>query len=99
MDFSLSPELLEMKEAIRSFIDDTVDPVSDRIEKEDLIPGHILQMSKDIGLFGISIPEEYGGLGINMVGKCGIYEEIGRTSNGFTTVIGAHGKASRFRNL
>ena len=99
MDFSLSPELLEMKEAIRSFIDDTVDPVSDRIEKEDLIPGHILQMSKDIGVLGISIPEEYGGLGINMVGKCGICEEIGRTSNGFTTVIGGHGKASRFRNL
>ena len=90
MDFSFSPELLEMKEAIRSFIDDTVDPVSDRIEKEDRIPEDILQMSKDIGLFGISIPEEYGGLGINMVGKCGIYEEIGRTSNGFTTVIGAH---------
>ena len=90
MDFSLSPELLEMKKAIRSFIDDTVDPVSDQIEKEDRIPEDILQMSKDIGLFGISIPEEYGGLGINMVGKCGIYEEIGRTSNGFTTVIGAH---------
>ncbi|MDR7076078.1 acyl-CoA dehydrogenase [Neobacillus niacini] len=47
-------------------------------------------MSKEIGLFGLSIPAEYGGLGIGMVGKCGIYEEIGRTSNGYTTVIGAH---------
>ena len=35
MDISVSPELLEMKEAIRSFIDDTVDPVSDRNEKSE----------------------------------------------------------------
>lgn len=47
-------------------------------------------MSKELGLFGLSIPEEYGGLGINMVGKCALYEEIGATHNGYTTLIGAH---------
>lgn len=47
-------------------------------------------MSKELGLFGWSIPEEYGGLGINMVGKCALYEEIGETHNGYTTLIGAH---------
>jgi acyl-CoA dehydrogenase len=47
-------------------------------------------MSKDMGLFGLSIPEEYGGLGLDMVGKCAIYEELGKTHNGFTTLIGAH---------
>src|SRR6476620_5173759 len=49
-----------------------------------------MKMSKEMGLFGLSIPEEYGGTGIGMVGKCAIYEEIGRTSNGYTSVIGAH---------
>ena len=38
----------------------------------------------------LSIPEEYGGLGIGMVGKCALLEEIGRTHNGYTTVIGGH---------
>ncbi len=47
-------------------------------------------MSQEMGLFGLSIPEKYGGLGLNMVGKCGIYEELGRTINGYTTFIGAH---------
>jgi acyl-CoA dehydrogenase len=47
-------------------------------------------MSKEMGLFGLSIPEEYGGLGIGMVGKCALYEEIGQTHNGYTTLIGAH---------
>lgn len=49
-----------------------------------------MKLSKEIGLFGLSIPEEYGGLGIGMVGKCVMYEEIGRTHNGYTTVIGCH---------
>lgn len=90
MNFSLSPDLIEMKKSIRDFIDNTVDPIADQIEREDKVPDHIMKMTKDIGLFGLSIPEEYGGSGIDMVGKCGIYEEIGRTSNGYTTVIGAH---------
>ncbi|MCK1983542.1 MULTISPECIES: acyl-CoA dehydrogenase family protein [Peribacillus] len=90
MNFTLSSELIEMKNTIRDFVDNTVDPLADQIERDDRIPDHIMKMSKEVGLFGLSIPEEYGGLGIDMVGKCAIYEEIGRTSNGYTTVIGAH---------
>ena len=90
MDFQLSPDLMEMKKSIRDFIDNVVDPLAGQIDRDDYIPEHIMKMTQDIGLFGLSIPAEYGGTGIDMVGKCGIYEEIGRTSNGYTTVIGAH---------
>ncbi|MEK3765332.1 MULTISPECIES: acyl-CoA dehydrogenase family protein [unclassified Solibacillus] len=90
MDFQLSPDLMEMKKSIRDFIDNVVDPLAGQIDRDDHIPEHIMKMTQDIGLFGLSIPAEYGGTGIDMVGKCGIYEEIGRTSNGYTTVIGAH---------
>ena len=90
MDFHISADILEMKKSVRDFIDRTVDPAAAQIEKEDKIPAAIMKLSRDMGLFGLSIPEEYGGAGINMVGKCAIYEEIGRTSNGYTTVIGAH---------
>lgn len=90
MDFKVDAELEDMRKNIRHFIDHTVDPLGDQIEREDHIPEHIMKMSKEIGLFGLSIPEEYGGLGIGMVGKCVMYEEIGRTHNGYTTVIGCH---------
>lgn len=90
MDFKIHAELEDMRKNIRHFIDHTVDPLGDQIEREDDIPEHIMKMSKEIGLFGLSIPEEYGGLGIGMVGKCVMYEEIGRTHNGYTTVIGCH---------
>ncbi|MDP4424733.1 acyl-CoA dehydrogenase family protein, partial [Escherichia coli] len=60
------------------------------IEEKDHIPEHIVEQSKEMGLFSLSIPEEYGGLGLDMVGKCAIYEELGKTHNGYTTLIGAH---------
>ena len=58
--------------------------------KRRIDSGEIGRKSKEMGLFGLSIPEEYGGLGLDMVGKCAIYEELGKTHNGYTTLIGAH---------
>ncbi|MFZ5652748.1 MAG: acyl-CoA dehydrogenase family protein, partial [Bacillota bacterium] len=65
-------------------------PVANIIDENDSIPDDIIKKCREMGLFGLSIPEEYGGAGIGMVGKCLVYEQIGRTCNGFTTLIGAH---------
>lgn len=86
----LTEDLLDLKRGVRDFIDNEVDVVADQIERENQVPERILKMSQEMGLFGLSIPEEYGGLGLDMTGKCGIYEELGRTINGYTTLIGAH---------
>ncbi|MDP4549964.1 acyl-CoA dehydrogenase family protein [Alkalihalobacillus macyae] len=90
MDFQLDEEIAFLKTTIRNFVQNEVEKVAMTIEKEDRIPGRIIEMSKEMGLFGLSIPEEYGGLGIGMVGKCALYEELGKTHNGYTTLIGAH---------
>lgn len=90
MDFRLDEDILLLKENIRQFIEEQIDPFSMQIEDEDHIPESIINLSMEIGLFGLSIPEKYGGLGIGMVGKCALYEEIGKTHNGYTTLIGAH---------
>ncbi|PWA12828.1 acyl-CoA dehydrogenase [Pueribacillus theae] len=90
MDFKLSDDILFLKNNVRDFVQNEVEPVAMEIEETDKIPEKIVEMSKEMGLFGLSIPEEYGGLGIGMVGKCALYEEIGQTHNGFTTLIGAH---------
>jgi len=90
MDFRLNEDILAMKKSIRDFVQAEVEDVAMQIEEENKIPKRIIDMSKDLGLFGLSIPEEYGGLGIGMVGKCALYEEIGATHNGYTTLIGAH---------
>lgn len=90
MNFELNEDILFMKSNVRDFIQTEVEAVAMQIEEENHIPERIINLSKELGLFGLSIPEEYGGLGIGMVGKCALYEEIGQTHNGYTTLIGAH---------
>src|SRR5699024_10592496 len=90
MNFQLNEDIQFQKDNIRDFVQSEVEKVAKQIEEDDKIPEHIIEMSKEMGLFGLSIPEEYGGLGIGMVGKCALYEEIGATHNGYTTLIGAH---------
>jgi acyl-CoA dehydrogenase len=90
LDFHLPDEVLEMKKVVGDFVDNEVEPFAMQIEEEDCVPDEILEKSKSLGLFGLSIPEEYGGMGLNMVGKCAIFEELGKTINGYTTILGAH---------
>lgn len=90
MDFSLPDELHKMKDMIRDFIQHEVEPLAMQIEEENQVPDTLLQKSKELGLFGLSIPEEYGGMGLSMVGKCALFEELGQTINGYTTILGAH---------
>ena len=44
----------------------------------------------EFGLFGLTIPEEYGGSGLTLAGKCAVEEVMGATNYGFATVIGNH---------
>jgi acyl-CoA dehydrogenase len=90
MDFRLPEDIVEMKDTVREFVENEVEPHAMEIEETDRVPDFLLEKSKELGLFGLSIPEEYGGLGLSMLGKCAIFEELGRTINGYTTIIGAH---------
>jgi len=90
MNFSVDEDLAMIVSTVKDFVDSEVDLIAQQIEEEDRIPSHIIETAKEMGLFGLSIPEEYGGTGLDMVGKCLVFEQLGRTSNGFTTFIGAH---------
>lgn len=90
MTNSLTPELEQMRMTIKRFIDNEVDPCSQEIEVNDKIPEHLIEKAKELGLFGMSIPEEYGGIGLNAFGKSIILEQLGRTHNGFVSLISAH---------
>ncbi|SHK10465.1 acyl-CoA dehydrogenase family protein [Alicyclobacillus tolerans] len=90
MDFQLPEDLILMRETVRDFVRHEVEPYAMQIEEEDKVPDSILEKTKRMGLFGLSIPEEYGGMGLSMLGECAVFEELGATINGFTTIIGAH---------
>ncbi|MFS0671521.1 acyl-CoA dehydrogenase family protein [Peribacillus frigoritolerans] len=90
MTIILTKEMQQMKEMIRNFVEREVEPFAIQIEEEDAIPEHLVEKAKDLGLFGISIPEQYGGIGLNAVGKATVLEQLGRTHNGFVSLISAH---------
>ncbi|MFJ7832469.1 acyl-CoA dehydrogenase family protein [Peribacillus sp. NPDC097197] len=90
MTITLTKEMEQMKAMIRNFVEKEVEPLAQQIEEEDLIPQHLVEMSKELGLFGISIPEQYGGIGLNTVEKATVLEQLGRTHNGFVSLISAH---------
>jgi acyl-CoA dehydrogenase len=87
---TLSPEVRRLCEELRRFIQKEVDPRSRWIEEHDAIPEELIRMARELGLFGLTIPEQYGGIGLDLAGKCAIEEEMGRTNYGFATVIGNH---------
>jgi acyl-CoA dehydrogenase len=87
---TLPQEIEQMKQMVKNFVEKEVEPFAQQIEDEDRIPQHLIEQAKELGLFGISIPEEYGGIGLNTVGKAVVLEQLGRTHNGFVSLISAH---------
>src|ERR1700710_1398644 len=85
-----STEVTQLCDEIRRFIRSEVDPRSREIEENDQIPDDLLQKARELGLFGLTIPEEFGGIGLDLGGKCAVEEEMGKTNYGFATLIGNH---------
>jgi acyl-CoA dehydrogenase len=88
MDFEIPENLRIMQDTIRRFVNQDLEPISQKVEEEDQIPKEIVQQMRELGLFGLSIPEEYGGLGIGTVGECLVYEELSKTNAAFRSRIG-----------
>ncbi|MCA1028305.1 MULTISPECIES: acyl-CoA dehydrogenase family protein [Cytobacillus] len=83
-------EIDQIVQMVHQFVEKEVEPLAQQIEDDDRIPDSLVQQVKELGLFGMSIPEEYGGIGLGMVGKTAVLEQLGRTHNGFVSLISAH---------
>ena len=86
----LSSDVIALCGEIRRFIEKEVEPRARWIEEHDAIPEELVRRACEMGLFGITIPEQYGGIGLDLAGKCAIEEEFGRTSYAFATFLGNH---------
>ncbi len=86
----VNSEVRQLCDEIGRFIRSEVDPRSREIEESDAIPQDLVEKARAIGLFGLTIPEEYGGIGLDLGGKCAVEEEMGKTNYGFATLIGNH---------
>jgi acyl-CoA dehydrogenase len=76
--------------SVQRFIKDRLVPSEDAVEEFDDVPGDIVDDMKTMGLFGLSIPEEYGGIGLSMAQECAVAYELGQTSLAFRSVFGTN---------
>ena len=90
MDFTLPADLREMQTHIRAFALNDVEARAHEIEETNQVPPELIQQAAELGLFGLSIPEEYGGVGLGMLGRCAVYEALGQGHMGFGGMISAH---------
>ena len=75
-------------ETVHRFVDERLIPNEDRVEEEDAVPDEIVAEMREMGLFGLSIPEEYGGLGLSMSEEVRVIFELGRAAAAFRSTIG-----------
>lgn len=76
------------RSAIRRFVDARLIPAEDAVEEADAVPDAIVDEMREMGLFGISVPEDYGGLGCTMSEEAALIRELTRASVVFRSVIG-----------
>ncbi|WP_346798312.1 acyl-CoA dehydrogenase family protein [Halomonas sp. Bachu 37] len=85
------PELLnQLLDTISRFVRERLIPNEARLAEDDAVPAELLEEMKEMGLFGLSIPEEYGGLGLTMEEEVLVGMEIGKTSPAFRSVFGTN---------
>jgi acyl-CoA dehydrogenase len=90
VDFDLSEEHRMLRDMAREFTDAEVRPRSRAIEEEHRVPAELVRSMAGLGLFGVAIPEAYGGSGLGETGLCVVMEELTRGDFAVAVTLGAH---------
>ena len=98
MDFELNQEQAALRELMQEFVRKSIAPVAREWELAGRYPTEIVDEMKAMGLFGMLVPEEYGGIAIDAVSYSIVFEEISRGWMGIAGVIGSHSLATLMIN-
>ena len=80
----------QLIDTVRRFVTERLRPLEAKVSEDDAIPDDVLEEMKGLGLYGLSIPEEYGGLDLSMEDECLVAVELGRTSPAFRSAFGTN---------
>src|SRR5947199_226272 len=77
-------------EMVRQFVDEQVIPIAEEYDHEDKFPEAAVEQMKELGLFGVMIPEEYGGMGLDLTTYAMIVEELSRGWISISGIVNTH---------
>ena len=80
----------QLIDTVRRFVAERLRPLEAKVAEDDAMPDDLLEEMKALGLYGLSIPEEYGGLDLSMEDECLVAVELGRTSPAFRSAFGTN---------
>ncbi|MBQ0978349.1 acyl-CoA dehydrogenase family protein [Micromonospora sp. M61] len=95
MDFTLTEEQQDFRALLRTFVDREIIPVAREWEQTGRYPTEIVRGMAEMGLFGITVPEQYGGLDLDPVSFALVFEELARGWMGIAGILGSHSLACR----
>ena len=87
LDMDTRTQLIDM---VARFVAERLRPLEAKVSEDDAIPDEIIEEMKALGLYGLSIPESYGGLDLSMEDECLVGVELGRTSPAFRSAFGTN---------
>src|SRR5437868_4111937 len=88
---ALDPETFDaLIDTVRRFVAERLRPLEAQVAEADEVPEEIVREMREMGLFGLSIPEEYGGLGLTMSEEVRVALELGGTTPAFRSVFGTN---------
>jgi acyl-CoA dehydrogenase len=90
MDFSLSSDDVLLQQSVRDFVEEQANACWKEIDRTDEMPQHLIDGARELGLFGLSIPAEYGGLALSVQQKTLVHEMLGRGPWGLASFISVH---------
>jgi acyl-CoA dehydrogenase len=80
----------QLLDTVRRFVTEECVPIEAKVSEDDRVPDSIIAQMRELGLFGLSIPTDYGGLGLTMEEEVLVCFELGQTSPAFRSVIGTN---------
>ncbi|HVL72315.1 MAG TPA: acyl-CoA dehydrogenase family protein [Beijerinckiaceae bacterium] len=80
----------QLLSTIERFVEERLRPLEHRLAEEDRVPPELVAEMRRLGLFGLTIPEEYGGLGLNVSEEVQVAFRLGRTSPAFRSLFGTN---------
>lgn len=90
MDFRISPDDVALQQSVREFVEEQANSVWQEIERTDHLPESLIDGARELGLFGLSVPQQYGGLGLSVQQKALVHEMLGRGPWGLASYISVH---------
>ncbi|MEM9532316.1 MAG: acyl-CoA dehydrogenase family protein [Pseudomonadota bacterium] len=90
MRFGLPPEIDELRDAVRRVVEDKVAPLAAEVDRSNKFPRHLWPELGELGLFGITVAEEHGGMGLGYLAHVVVNEEMSRGSASIGLSYGAH---------